>query len=457
MIIKTTNPATKDVIGEYELFSEERVSQEIEKTHGAFLDWRQKTIVERIPYVLNLALVLREDKEKWASIITLETGKPITESLAEIEKCAWVCQIYAENIKSWLADDIIEVDGKVNKVVFQPLGIIVAIMPWNYPFWQVLRFAIPTLLTGNAAILRHSNSVPLCAMVLQEIFEKAGFPESLFTTLLINNDITGKVIASDLVHGVAFTGSTQVGGQIAKLAGSHLKRVVLELGGSDPFVVLNDADPEIAATHAVQGRFGNCGQSCVSSKRFIVDQSIAAEFEAKFVDEVSKITVGDPTDPKTEMGPLIHGKALAEIEIHLDDALAKGGKLLTGGISSNKSGYFFNPAVISNTTPDMKVVAEEVFGPIAPIIIVNDEEEAIRVANDTEFGLGACIWTRDLDRGEKVALQIDAGVVFVNSITKSDPRMPFGGVKKSGLGRELSKYGLLEFVNVKGVNIYDQK
>lgn len=457
MIFKTINPTTEESIEEYETMPGEAVFELLAGCEAAFQNWKNLSITERIPYFRKLAEVLRNNKEKYARLITIEMGKPITESRSEIEKCAWAAEVYADNAGTWLQDLVVAADGKAHFVIYQPLGVILSIMPWNFPFWQALRFGIPTLIAGNVSMLKHSNTVPRCALAIEEAFFKAGFPEGVFRTILVGHDTVAELIASDIIKGVSFTGSTEAGAQVAELSGRHLKKVVLELGGSDPFIVLEDADIEFSAKNAVLGRNINTGQSCIAAKRFIILQEIAEQFSTKFAELTANLKVGDPLDELTQIGPLVNAQALKNLENQVNDALAKGAKLLTGGKRVASKGYFYEPTVITNTTPAMKVLTEEVFGPVAPIIVAKDEVEAIKIANSSEFGLGGSVWTRDIDRGERVAREIETGAVFVNSITKSDPRMPFGGVKKSGIGRELAQFGLKEFVNIKGLNIYESK
>jgi len=457
MIFKTINPATEEPIAEYETMPGEAVFELLAGCEAAYQNWRNLSITERIPYVRKLAEVLRNNKEKYAKLITIEMGKPITESRAEIEKCAWTAEVYADNADAWLEDLVVAADGKAHYVIHQPFGVILSIMPWNFPFWQALRFGIPTLIAGNVSMLKHSNTVPQCALAIEEAFLKAGFPEGVFRTILVDHDTVAELIASDIIKGVSFTGSTEAGAQVAKLAGRYLKKVVLELGGSDPFIVLEDADIEFSVKNAVLGRNINTGQSCIAAKRFIVLEKIAEQFSTRFAELTAALKVGDPIDELTQVGPLVNARALENLETQVNDAMGKGATVLTGGKRVTRKGYFYEPTVITNTTPAMKVLTEEVFGPVAPVIVAKDEAESIKMANSSEFGLGGSVWTRDVDRGERIAREIETGAVFVNSITKSDPRMPFGGVKKSGIGRELAQFGLKEFVNIKGLNIYEHK
>ena len=456
MKFKTINPATEEVNAEYELMTKKEVTEIVNKCHTAFLNWRRLSIQQRIEYFRLLAAVLRDNLLKYAGLISVEMGKPIKEAKAEIEKCAWTAEVYADNAEDWLTEETVDADGKEHKVIYQPLGVILSIMPWNFPFWQALRFAIPTMIAGNVTILKHSNNVPECSLAIESAFDIAGFPENVFRSVLADHKTITEVMASDLISGVSFTGSTEAGAKVAEQAGKNLKKFVLELGGSDPFIVLEDADIDVAAKNAVLGRTISNGQSCIAAKRFIVVRDVAEQFTRKFVDLMSGLTVGDPFDENTDIGPIVNEEALKKLEAQVNDALSKGATIETGGKRIGKKGYFYAPTVLSDTTRDMKVVTEEVFAPAAPIIVVKDEAEAIEFANSTEFGLGGSVWTSDLERGERIARDIESGTVFVNNITKSDPRMPFGGVKKSGIGRELSKFGLKEFVNIKGINIYDQ-
>jgi succinate-semialdehyde dehydrogenase/glutarate-semialdehyde dehydrogenase len=362
--------------------------------------------------------------------------------------------VYADNGEAWLQEERVEADGMEHHVVFEPLGVILSIMPWNYPFWQALRFAVPGVLAGNTSILKHASNVPQCAFAIEDAFTRAGFPEHVFTTVLADHHGVAALISSDLIRGVSLTGSTGAGARIAEEAGSNLKKVVLELGGSDPFIVLDDADVEFAARNAAKGRMLNTGQSCIAAKRFIVMRSAASAFSKRFADIMSSLIIGDPMDPKTQVGAIVSEEALTELMSQLEQAVESGATVLTGGKRVERPGFFLEPTVVTDTTKDMLIVNQEVFGPIAPIIVVENEDEAVSVANASEFGLGGSVWTRDLKRGANIARRLESGTVFVNSIVKSDPRMPFGGVKKSGIGRELSKYGLREFVNIKGLNIY---
>jgi len=455
MEFQTVNPATGEVIRTWTTMPPDEVMRTARLAQGAFSDWKRWSVAERAPCFRRLAAVLRENREEWAIQITTEMGKPITEARAEIEKCAWMSEVYADHAADWLAEESVVADGRQHLVTFQPLGVIFSIMPWNYPFWQALRFAVPGLMAGNTSVLKHASNVTGCAFAIEQAFIRAGFPENVFRTVVPDYDTVSDLIASDIVQGVSLTGSTQVGRHIGAEAGRHLKKVVLELGGSDPFIVLEDADLDFTAKGAVAGRMLTAGQSCIASKRFIVVEAVAEAFAQRFCEMMEKLKVGDPRDETTQVGSLVNEAAVKELEQQLAESVALGARVLCGGERLPGVGCFFPPTVVDNTRPGMRLVDEEVFGPIAPLITVANETEAVALANRSDFGLGGSVWTRDLERGLKVAREIESGTVFVNSITKSDPRMPFGGVKKSGLGRELSHYGLKEFVNVKSLSVYD--
>ncbi len=454
MTLQAFNPATGEPGETWPRMSRAEVLTVAAAVDEAFQQWRQLTVAERVPHFRRLAAVLRDNRDRWALTITSEMGKPLSESRDEIEKCAWLCEVYADNAEQWLADQQVAADGLSHTVVFQPLGVIFSIMPWNYPFWQALRFAVPGLMVGNTSLLKHASNVTGCAFAIEEAFRLAGFPPDVFRTILPDYDTVAALINDDRIQGVSLTGSTAVGRHVGGLAGQALNKVVLELGGSDPFVVLADADLDFTVRGAVQGRMLTAGQSCIASKRFIVVQEVADEFAARFAARMEALVVGDPLLPETQVGALVNESALVELEAQLAQSVAQGAEVLCGGQRLPGPGCFFAPTVVKGVRPGMRLADEEVFGPIAPVLTVADEDEAVALANSSEFGLGGSVWTADLVRGERIARLIESGTVFVNSITKSDPRMPFGGVKNSGLGRELGRYGLLEFVNVKGVNVY---
>ncbi|MCE7736846.1 MAG: NAD-dependent succinate-semialdehyde dehydrogenase [Candidatus Heimdallarchaeota archaeon] len=454
MKIISINPSSEGVNQEYEYMSHETIFRYLKQSQQAFESWKDTDLEERCKLFRNAANVLRTEKERYAKIMVTEMGKPIKQAIAEVEKCAWTCEVYADNVENWLEDEIVQADGKEHRVIFQPLGVILSIMPWNFPFWQVFRFAIPSVIVGNTTFLKHSNDVPGCALAIEEVFTKAGFPKGVFTTILSNHENVYKVIESDIIKGLSLTGSTEVGAKIAEFAGKHLKKVVLELGGSDPFVVCEDIDLDFVVKNAVIGRTQNNGQSCIAAKRFIVHSSIIEEFGKRFAEAIGNLKIGDPMDPEIDIGPMANNGEFQLIKNQIDDAKIGNANFLTGGEILDIPGYYVTPAVVSNVNSDMRIVKEEVFGPVAPLIPFSTDEEAIKIANATEFGLGGSVWSKDEKRAKQIAMKLDVGSVFVNCFVKSDPRMPFGGVKKSGIGRELSKYGLKEFVNVKGLNIY---
>lgn len=454
MRFTTINPATGETIGSYKTVSSEESLRYAKAAKKSFEHWGKLDINERADYLNKLASSLRAKKEKFARLITLEMGKPIKQSIAEIEKCAWTAEVYAKNGPEWLEKELFQTDAKRSEVIYQPLGMILSIMPWNFPFWQAIRFGIPTLLAGNTTLLRHSRIVPQCAVAIKQTFMDAGFPDDVFSVIITDHSAVETLIGSDYVDGVSFTGSVPVGLRIGELTGRYIKKLVLELGGSDPFIVLGDANVEEAARNAAESRLINSGQSCVAAKRFLIVEEIKEEFNELFVRCLEKYKVGDPTEMETDVGPLVRKEHVQLVEAQLSDAMSKGGQILTGGEKMAGPGYFYLPTAIGNSTSDMRVVREEVFGPIAPIISVQGRTDVVRVANNSDFGLAASLWTGDLECASRLARLLDVGVVFINSIVKSDPRMPFGGVKKSGFGRELSKHGIREFVNVKGINIY---
>ena len=455
MRIQTVNPATGLIIDSYETQTRGEALADAGRVHAAFPAWRDTPLDKRAALLTGLAVLLRSEAEEHAATITLEMGKPLREARAEVEKCAWLCEVYAESGPAWLGEEAVEADGHRHLVTCEPLGTVLAIMPWNFPFWQALRFAVPALLAGNTCLLKHASNVPRCARAIGELFPRAGFPEDVFRTLFADHETVASLVAGREVQGVSLTGSTEAGRRIAELAGRHLKKVVLELGGSAPFIVLEDADPDFAAENAVLGRLLCTGQSCIAAKRFIVVEAVAEAFTEALVRRMAAVRPGDPFDEKSGTGPLVSREGLDELRSQLDDALSAGASLLAGGQTPSGDGFFMEPTVLGGVTGTMRIAREEVFGPIAPAIVVADEEEALAVANRSEFGLGGSVWTRDLERGLRMARRIEAGAVFVNSIVKSDPRMPFGGIKASGIGRELSRQGLREFVNVKGISLYE--
>lgn len=455
MGVVTVNPATGEKLAEYPRQDAAEVAAVLARAVAAQRDWARRPVDARAALLLPLAARLRARAPELARLMSLEMGKPVTEAAAEVEKCAWLCEVYAAQSAEWLADTPMSADGRRHRVAYQPLGVVLSIMPWNYPLWQALRFGVPTLTAGNTSILKHASNVTGCGLAIADLFAEAGFPDGAFQTIVADHATVSGLIAHDDVRGLSLTGSVEAGRRVAELAGRHLKKVVLELGGSDPFIVLADADLEAAVRGAVTGRMLCTGQSCIAAKRFLVARELAAAFSERFAAAMAALPVGDPLDPATRVGAIVNEEELAVLAAQCDDAVARGARLLTGGRRLDRPGCFFPPTVLADVEPDMRVWREEVFGPIAPVIAVAGEDEAVRLANDSVFGLGGCVWSRDLERGERVARRLESGTVFVNSIVKSDPRMPFGGVKQSGLGRELSWYGLREFTNVQGVNVYE--
>jgi succinate-semialdehyde dehydrogenase/glutarate-semialdehyde dehydrogenase/succinyl-CoA reductase len=452
--VKTINPATEEVLNEYDIMTKEQINDKVKKARNAFEDWK-KDASKRIDLLHDFANQLRKDKEKLARIATNEMGKAIKEARSEVEKCAWAMEYYADNGQILSTDEVVNTDARKTVIRFQPIGVIGSIMPWNFPYWQALRFAAPSLMIGNTVVLKPASATMQCGIEIEKTFKSAGLPDGVFQTLVGDSSVAESLIDSD-TNAVTFTGSVPVGAKVAQRATSQIKKTVLELGGSDPFIVCEDADIEKASNGAIKGRFINCGQSCIASKRFIVVKNVANEFLEKFVQKAEKLKVGDPLSDDTDIGPLVNTSGLNKIHSQVKEGVKEGAELLTGGEQIGKKGYFYRPTVIKNVNSKMKIAQEEVFGPVAPIIVAGDEVEAIEIANDSEYGLGASIWTQDLDKAERLSSIVESGIVSVNNVVASDPRVPFGGVKKSGFGRELSRYGMLEFVNIKSVRFYDQ-
>ncbi|MDP9280575.1 MAG: NAD-dependent succinate-semialdehyde dehydrogenase [Chloroflexota bacterium] len=449
--ITSVNPATEEVLARFDPFTPEEVDRALDDAQDAFIAWRERSIAERAVPMRRLAALLRERADRYGRLITLEMGKPIAEAKAELEKCAFGTEHYADNAARYLADELIETNAQRSLVAFQPLGIVLAVMPWNFPFWQVIRFAAPALMAGNAAVLKHASNVPQCALAIEEVFRDAGFPEGLMRTLLVAGSAVEPVIADPRVRAVTLTGSSDTGSRIAQLAGLALKKSVLELGGSDPYIVLADANVDAAAKVGARARNQNNGQSCIAAKRFIAVESVAREFERVFAAEVEALRIGDPLDPKTQIGPLARGDLREALERQVNDSVRMGARVLTGGERGAGKGWYYQPTVLTDVTEDMPVFKEETFGPVAAVLRVRDADDAVRVANDSAYGLGASLWTRDLKLGEALARRIESGSVFVNGMVASDPRLPFGGIKRSGYGRELSSYGIKEFVNIQTI------
>ena len=452
--LKTTNPATEEVLREYVMVTEEEINESVRKARGAYLKWK-KSNEKWADLLLAFASEFRKNKENLAKTASQEMGKAIKESRSEVEKCALVMEYYADNGKIFTTDEVVNTDARKSFIAFEPIGVIGSIMPWNFPYWQALRFAAPSLMVGNTIVLKPASATMQCGIEIEKTFEKAGFPDGVFQTLIGDSSIADTLIDSD-INAVTFTGSVPVGAKVAQRATSQLKKTVLELGGSDPFVVCEDADIEKASSGAVKGRFINCGQSCIASKRFIIVKKIANEFIEKFVQKTQQLNVGDPLSDRTDIGPLVNRKGLENIEELVTDSIKEGAEVVTGGERKDGKGYFYKPTILKNVSPKMRVAREEVFGPVAPVIVAADDKDALKLANDTPYGLGASIWIQDIDKADRLSREIDAGVVTVNNVVASDPRMPFGGVKKSGFGRELSRYGMLEFVNIKSIRFYNE-
>ncbi len=431
----------------------EQVFQLVGKARRAFPEWK-KDYEKRRSYIYHLVEYLKKNKIELAKVETSEMGKAIKESIGEVEKCAWALEFYADHGDSFLADEVLNTDARKSFLTFEPLGVIGSIMPWNFPYWQALRFAAPCLMAGNVIVMKPSRLTMQSGIEIEKAFTESCIPDGIFQTVIGSVESANHLIDSD-VNAVTFTGSTDAGAKVGQRAAMNLKKCVLELGGSDPFIVLDDAIIEKAAEGAVKGRFINCGQSCVASKRFFVGKNIAKDFIELFIKKASQLKVGDPTLIETDIGPLSSKGGLETISGIVEDAKKKGAEILLGGSEIDGKGYFYQPTILTNVKPNMRIVKEETFGPVAPITIVENESEAVRLANDTEFGLGASIWTKDLAKAEKISRRIESGIVSVNNVVISDPRIPFGGIKHSGFGRELSRYGMLEFVNIKSVRFYD--
>jgi len=453
--LKTINPATEEVINTYKMMTNEQINEKVKKAQNAFCEWK-KDIQKRAEYLYHVAHVFRQDSERLAKVMTNEMGKAIKEARSEVEKCAWVMEYYADNGRVFVTDEVVNTDARKSFITFEPLGVIGSIMPWNFPYWQGLRFAAPSLMVGNTIVLKPASATMQCGIEIEKAFEKAGVPQPVFQTIVGDSTAAEMLIDSDSINAVTFTGSVPVGAKVAQRATSQIKKTVLELGGSDPFIVCEDADIEKASTGAVKGRFINCGQSCIATKRFFVIKKIADEFIEKFVQKTEKLRVGDPLSDDTDLGPLVNASGLKTIDSQVKDSVKEGAEILTGGEQTRSKGYFYKPTILKNVSSNMRVAQEEVFGPVAPIVVADSETEALRLANDSQYGLGASIWTEDLDKAERLSRMVRSGIVTVNNVVISDPRVPFGGVKKSGFGRELSRYGMLEFVNIKSVRFYDQ-
>ena len=453
--IKTVNPATEEIIKEYEVMTKEQINGSVKKARSAFNGEWKKDIKKRADFLYNFAHEISNNKEKLAKTATNEMGKAIKEARSEVQKCAWAIEFFADNGKIFATDEIINTDARKTVVSFEPLGVIGSIMPWNFPYWQALRFAAPSLMIGNTIVLKPASATMQCGLEIEAAFNRIGLPDGVFQTVVGDSSVAESLIDSN-VNAVTFTGSIPVGSKVSQRAISQIKKCVLELGGSDPFIVCEDADIDKAVNGAVKGRFINCGQSCIASKRFFVVKNIADEFIEKFVQKAERLRVGDPLSENTDMGPLVNVNGLKNIDALVKESEKDGAEVLTGGEQINSKGFFYKPTIITKVSPKMRIAQEETFGPVAPITVVENEIEAMNLANDSQYGLGASIWTQDLEKADKYSKIVEAGVVSVNNVVASDPRVPFGGVKKSGFGRELSRYGMLEFVNIKSIRYYDE-
>jgi len=449
--MKSINPATNELVKEYKEHTSEEVVQIIGNVDDEFKKWRETSFAERSKLMHQAAKTLRDNSEKYSRLMTVEMGKIIGESRAEVEKCAWVCDYYADHAEKFLSDEIIETDASRSFVAFEPLGVVLAVMPWNFPFWQVFRFAAPALMAGNGGVLKHASNVPGCALAIEEIFHAAGFPKNIYRTLLISSGAVDKVIKDKHIKAVTLTGSEPAGIAVASTAGRELKKTVMELGGSDPYIVLEDAEFPACTNMSATARMINTGQSCIAAKRFIVVGPVLKKFEEQQTALLKSLKIGDPLLEDTQVGPMARMDLVEEIDEQVRKSIKMGARLLCGGKRPDMKGAYYLPTVLTDVRKGMPIYEQETFGPVAAIIPVKDTEEAIAVANDSDFGLGGAVWTKDLKKGEAVARRIETGAVFVNGMTKSDPRLPFGGIKRSGYGRELSHYGIKEFVNIKTI------
>jgi succinate-semialdehyde dehydrogenase/glutarate-semialdehyde dehydrogenase len=454
MSIQAINPATGEVVSTHDEMIPEVAAGIVDSAHAAFADWRRASYADRAVPMRKAAEILRKDSRDFAHLMAREMGKPVRDGIAEANKCAAACDYFAEHAAKFLARESVATDARASFVTFNPLGVVLAVMPWNFPFWQVFRFAAPGLMAGNAAVLKHASNVPGCALAIERVFERAGFPKNLFRTLMIGSKAVDAVIEHPLVRAVTLTGSGAAGRAIAAKAGQLLKKTVLELGGSDPYLVLEDADLDLAANVCTKARLVNSGQSCIAGKRFIVVEAVRAEFERRFVARMAAAKIGDPLDESTEIGPQARTDLRDTLQQQVDRSIAKGARCLLGGSIPDGPGAFYPPSVLADVRSGMPAFDEEMFGPVAAVVPARDEAEAVTMANASAFGLGGGVITRDVARGERIAADlIESGCVFVNDAVRSDPRLPFGGIKESGYGRELASYGIKEFVNIKTVSI----
>ncbi|PYT93673.1 MAG: NADP-dependent succinic semialdehyde dehydrogenase [Acidobacteria bacterium] len=451
MAIATVNPATGQVLKTFEPLSDAQLEMKLQKAADTFLGYRRVPFAERARMMMNAGVVLESEKEHCARVMTTEMGKTFRSAVDEVAKCAWVCRYYAENAERFLADEIVETTASRSYIRYLPLGPVLAVMPWNFPFWQVLRFAAPALMAGNVGLLKHASIVPQSALLIEEIFQKAGFPNGAFQTLLIGSQKVDRVLGDPRVQAATLTGSERAGVEVGIGAARRIKKVVLELGGSDPFIVMPSANLEAATTTAVRARVVNNGQSCIAAKRFIVAEAIADKFEQMLAEKMALLRVGDPFDETTELGPLSTAEGLADLDRDVKKTIEAGAKVLTGGKPLERPGNFYAPTVLTNIPKGSPAHNEELFGPVASVFRAKDVDDAIRIANDSRFGLGASAWTNEDKERERFINELESGMVFINKMVASDPRLPFGGVKWSGHGRELGVHGIREFTNIKTV------
>jgi succinate-semialdehyde dehydrogenase / glutarate-semialdehyde dehydrogenase len=451
MAIATVNPSTGQLIKSFESLTGAEIEAKLQRAADTFRSYRKVPFAERARWMLKAATILEQEKEAYAKVMTTEMGKTFRSAVDEVAKCAWVCRYYAENAERFLADELVETGAKRSYIHYQPLGPVLAVMPWNFPFWQVLRFAAPALMAGNVGLLKHASIVPQSALLIEELFRRAGFPEGAFQTLLIGAREVDRILGDSRISAATLTGSEQAGIEVGIGAAKRIKKVVLELGGSDPFIVMPSANLEVAASTAVKARIFNNGQSCIAAKRFIVAESIAEEFERLFAKKMAALKVGDPFETSTELGPLSTREGVNDLDRDVRKTVEAGAKILTGGKPLDRPGNFYAPTVLVNIPKDSPAYKEELFGPVASVFRAKDIDDAIRIANDSRFGLGASAWSNDIAEQEKFVNELEAGMVFINRRVASDPRIPFGGVKWSGHGRELGALGIREFTNVKTV------
>jgi len=451
MALQSINPANAELIEAFDELSDNAIDNKLNLSLQTYSNWRNYPYSKRAELFMRLAVLLKSETDNYAKIISMEMGKPLAQAIAEVEKCAWVCEYYAQNAEAMLANRKIDATAYKTYVRHDPIGPVMAIMPWNFPFWQVFRFAAPNLMAGNVSILKHASNVPQCGIAIEKLFMDAGFNDGAFINLLIGSSKAEQVIKDERIKAVTLTGSEQAGKAVASAAGSALKKCVLELGGSDPFIVLEDADLEKAAKIAAQARLVNSGQTCIASKRFIVTKNIANEFAELFMKNLATFKVGDPMEPDTSVGPMARIEFCKDLDLQIEGSLKQGAEVLYKSEIPEGKGYYYPVTLLSNVTPQMPVGCEETFGPVAALLVAVNEQDAIKIANNTKFGLASSIWSNDLEKAESIAAKIDAGCVFINDLPKSDPRIPFGGTKMSGFGRELSIEGIKEFVNIKSV------